>query len=128
MSDTGTAGSCRQHFRSFNSSPISRNIELSVRLIGAAVFASMLVSSALVILTSICRLKLFESKYRSFAPLTVYSMATLGWIVASVAYSKLNSFSITFCGIVGPNRLISLIICSVTLLRMVAILQIINNK
>ena len=63
-------------FRPFNFSPISRNIERSVRLIGAAVFASMFVPSAFVILTSTCKRELFSFKYRSFAPLTVNSMAT----------------------------------------------------
>ena len=114
-------------FRPLSSSPISRIIEWSVKLIGTAVFASMFVSSALVIMTSTCKHELFRSKYRSLAPVTVNSMAAPGVIVASDAYSRLNSFLITFYCIIDPNRSTSLVICFVISPPIVAIITIINN-
>ena len=91
-------------FRTFNSQLIWRTIECSVKLIKPAVFASMFGPSALVILASTFRRELFRSKYSSFALLTVNSMAVPGWIVASGAYSRLNSFSITFCCSIDQNK------------------------
>ena len=52
---------------------------------------------------------------------TLNSMAIPCWIVANGAYSRLNSFSITFCCIIDPNGSTSLVICIVTSPQMVAI-------
>ena len=127
LSDTGKAGSCRRHFDCWTPAQYREIFECSVKFIRAAVFASMFVSFAFVILAITCRRELFRSKYRSFALLTVNSMAIPGWIVASGAYSLLNSFLITFCCIIDPNRSNSLVICSVTSPPIVASFQIINN-
>ena len=62
-------------FRPLNLSPIYINSECSVKFIGASVFASMFVLSALVILAITCRREFFRSKYKSFALLTVNLMA-----------------------------------------------------
>ena len=110
-------------FRPVNSKLISRNFECNVSLIGAAVFTLMFVLSALVILASTCRRELFRSKYKSFAHLTETSLVIFGWIVTSGAYSRLNSFSMTFCWIIYLNQSTSLVICYVTSPPIIGILK-----
>ena len=109
MSDTVKAGSCRphltvQHQTNLAKHRMQRKVDLTRCVRVNVCFL------ALVILASTCRRELFRSKYKSFAHLTVNTMAIPGWIVASGAYSRLNPFSITFCRIIDQNKSTSLVI------------------